>query len=444
MSQPINYSNLFKSISSFIIFLCYLNPLFLFSANYYWIGSSSGNWNSTTNWSLSPGGSSVGVLPGNSDIVIFDGSRNTNCTINLNVNVSGFIINSTYTSTVNINDGRTVTVMGYGFSQSSGIFTGNSGIVSIYGVFDLVGGTFSYTGLLEVATDGSNQVTANIDMDFESSSEPNEVEPYRAPDPNDNGNGCMDGASWNEYYKFNVCIAPASEFSDFAIERSNTYSRTGNYSTRFYLKPSNPNVWPIGEPNHRAELAPHHNSPIDRYPVEGEEMWYGISYFFPTNFVFAPESIMNDVRFIIAQWQHGSPGSPLIALEVMGDEIVLQRQGGNSTSPTWYDPVSVGTIQRGQWMDMTVQVKWSKTGGLVNIWLGGQLVYTMNNIQTIYNNINNGGGYKIGLYYWRWKEKQSVQNSLNAGINYREIFVDEVKEYHGTNGYSVVAPGGQN
>lgn len=68
----------------------------------------------------------------------------------------------------------------------------------------------------------------------------------------------------------------------------------------------------------------------------------------------------------------------------------------------------------------------------------------MNNIQTIYNNINNGGGYKIGLYYWRWKEKQSVQNSLNAGINYREIFVDEVKEYHGTNGYSIVAPGGQN
>jgi hypothetical protein len=35
---------------------------------------------------------------------------------------------------------------------------------------------------------------------------------------------------------------------------------------------------------------------------------------------------------------------------------------------------------------------------------------------------------------------QSVQNSLNAGITYREIFIDEVREYHGPQGFDVVSP----
>ena len=282
---------------------------------------------------------------------------------------------------------------------------------------------------------------AQIYLGFESSAEPYETMPPREPDPNGTGNGCMGGEAWNEYYKFNVCVSPTSPLSDYALERSSQYARYGGTSLRCYLKPTDLNSWPQGEATHRAELAPHHNSPVPRYPLEGEEMWYGISYFFPSDFVFAPSAIENDIRFIIAQWQHGSPGSPIIALEVMGDNIVLQRQGGQSENPTWYNPESIATIQRGQWMDIVIQAQWSKNNGLVNIWVNGNLTYAKSNIQTIYSNLNNGGGFKIGLYYWRWKYMQSVINSLNAGITYREIFIDEVREYHGTEGYTAVAPG---
>jgi len=285
--------------------------------------------------------------------------------------------------------------------------------------------------------------TANIYMGFESSAEPMQQMADREPDPTGAGNGCGEGESWNSFYKYNVCVATTCPLSDMALERSSQYARKGSTSLRCYLKPTPLNNWPNGsggEATHRAELAPHHNSPIPRYPLEGEEMWYGISYFFPNDFVFAPQNIANDIRFIIAQWQHGSPGSPVIALEVMGDKVVLQRQTGQSENSNWVDPVEIGTIKKGKWMDFVIRVKWNKSGGKIQIWVNDLLSYDMQNVQTIYSNLNNGGGFKIGLYYWRWKEQSSVQNSLDAGIAYREIFIDEVREYHGVDGYAAVSP----
>lgn len=309
---------------------------------------------------------------------------------------------------------------------------------TLYPSINSVGAFFCVLSFSSTAL--ANGGIAQIYMDFENRMEPYEVMPYRSPDPSGKGNGCMGGEAWNEYYKFNVCISPTCDLSDYSIERSSKYARSGNQSLRFFLKPTLPNHWPDGEANHRAELAPHHNSPIARYPSEGEEFWYGISYYFPSDFMFAPKAIENDIRFIIAQWQHGSPGSPIIALEVMGDKVVLQRQAGVSENSDWIDPVSIGKIQRGQWMDIVVQAKWSKKNGLVNIWVNGSQTYSQSNIQTIYSDLNVGGGFKIGLYYWRWKEMQSVQNSLDAGITYREIFIDEVREYHGSQGFDVASP----
>ena len=287
----------------------------------------------------------------------------------------------------------------------------------------------------------SNSGVPDIQMGFEGSTEPYETMDDRDPDPNDSGNGCMYGKTWNPYYKFNVCIAPTVPTDHYAIEPSNAVARSGLNSLRFYLQPTPESLWPLGEATHRAELAPHHNSPIDRYPLEGEEFWYGLSYYFPSNFKFAPQSIANDIRFMISQWQHGSSGSPILSLEVIGDELYLQRKSGSSNNIDSYPPDAIATIQRGKWIDIVVRVVWSKTNGLAQAWVDGELSYDKSNIQTIYHNLNNGGGLKFGLYYWRWKELQSVQNTFDAGITYREIFIDEVHEYHGTNGYDVVAPG---
>lgn len=414
-----------------------------YAANRYWVGASNGVWHSTSNWSNSSGGSSGYSIPGSADVAIFDAGSTRNCTITSNVDVQGIMINMGYTGTILLSNGITAVITEAGFRQTGGVFTGSGGEILVNGPFDLTGGLFTTNGILDVGSSSPSAPAPDIFMSFESSSEPVEPPFYRPANPNGTGNGCLETTTWNPYYVRDVCISPTVDVSHYAIARSAAQKRSGSYSLRFYLKPTPLNQWPsAGEASHRAELGPKYNSPVSHYPSEGDEVWYGFSYYFPADFVFAPENIENDIRFIIAQWQHGSPGSAIIALEVIGDEIMLQRQTGNSTSSTWITPDTITTIQRGQWMDMVFRVKWSKTGGIVQCWVNGQQKLNLNNIQTVYNNLSSGGGLKPGIYYWRWKDQQSVQNSLNAGITYREIYIDEIRQYNGTNGYLSVVPGG--
>jgi hypothetical protein len=285
------------------------------------------------------------------------------------------------------------------------------------------------------------EVDPDIYLDFEQAAEPFEHMPERSVDPDAHSNGCLSGVTWNHYYRFDVCIATTCEVTDYAIERSNQVARSGNFSLRFYLKPTQTDKWPLGEATHRAELGPHPGSPVERYPRQGEERWYGMSIFFPEDFVFAPAGMENELRFSIAQWQHGSFGSPAVALEVHGDKIALARSSGLSTQSDWIPPEFISRIQKGVWMDLVLQINWDKENGLINVWVDGQHRYEKKGIQTMYWNLDVGGGYKIGLYYWRWQYRESVVKSLQAGINYREIFIDEVREYLGEDGLSAVTPG---
>lgn len=124
-----------------------LGSQFVFSANRYWVGSSSSNWNNTNNWSASSGGASGASVPGAADLVIFDGAGglNGNCDVDANVNVLGFQI-SGYSGTISQN-GFTMTFGNSGFSQSTGTFTGGSAAITISGtgIFSLSGGSFTST-----------------------------------------------------------------------------------------------------------------------------------------------------------------------------------------------------------------------------------------------------------------------------------------------------------
>lgn len=278
-------------------------------------------------------------------------------------------------------------------------------------------------------------------MDFERSTEPFQIMPERPADSLARSNGCLPGIAWNQYYKFNVCIATTCEISDFAIERSDKYARDGISSLRFFLKPTPFDKWPLGEASHRAELSPSSTSPFKRYPVQNEERWYGMSILFPEDFVFAPEHLESDLRFSIAQWQHGTEGSPIFALEVYGDKIAVARSKGESHSPVWIPPEFITEIKKGTWIDLVAQVKWHKEEGTVNVWVNGEHQYENSGIQTIYENLTVGGGFKIGLYYWRWQSRESVSNTFDSGIFHREIFIDEVREYLGGDGATAVTPG---
>lgn len=282
---------------------------------------------------------------------------------------------------------------------------------------------------------------ANMYLDFERSVEPFQHMPSRPVDPNAKNNGCLNPVAWNQFYDFNVCIASTCEVSDYAIERSDKYARDGDASIRFFLKPTPLAKWPLGEASHRAELGPRYNAPLNRYPLVGQERWYGMSILFPEDFVFAPSNLKSDLRFSIAQWQHGSEGSPIFALEVYGDQIAVARHRGESTNSQWIEPEFIGQIRRGKWLDLVVQIKWSKQDGSIRVWVDGDKKYDHSNIQTVYSNLDNGGGWKLGIYYWRWLEKQNVISSFDNGIEHREIFIDEVREYLGADGLPVVTPG---
>lgn len=106
-----------------------------------WISASASNWNTAANWSL-------GVVPGSSSTALFSASSTANCTINAAVNVAGINMTSGYTGgTITQSSGKTITVGSSGWTQSGGIFTGDSAgdAISINGPFSLTGGTFTST-----------------------------------------------------------------------------------------------------------------------------------------------------------------------------------------------------------------------------------------------------------------------------------------------------------
>ena len=283
----------------------------------------------------------------------------------------------------------------------------------------------------------------HIYLGFEREIEPFQEVSERKIDPSDQSNGCVDGALWNEYYTMNVCVAPTCPLSDFALERSQKYTRSGQSSLRVFLRPTPLHKWPLGEATHRAELSPYSKSPVAQYPKENEERWYGMSVLFPTDFVFAPKELADELRFIIAQWHHGTEGSPIFAFEVHGDRIGvgIATRSGESTNSIFASPQYIAKIVRGEWMDLVVQIRWSKNNGMINVWVNNQQKIKRSAVQTIYDDLDVGGGLKVGIYYWRWHYRESVRKSLEAGINYREIFIDEVRQYIGPNGFSAVNPG---
>ncbi len=79
-------------------------------ANVFLVAGGTGNWNSTTNWSASSGGSSGASFPVAGDVVAFDsGSANANMTVNVPSACASLIMSGTYAGTLTFNDTLTLT-----------------------------------------------------------------------------------------------------------------------------------------------------------------------------------------------------------------------------------------------------------------------------------------------------------------------------------------------
>jgi hypothetical protein len=135
-------------------------------------------------------------------------------------------------------------------------------------------------------------------------------------------------------------------------------------------------------------------------------------------------------------FEHG----PRVGKAVIENKI-LKRKWGISVNSDFIPPQMLAKIEKGKWIDLVVKIIWSKTEGEIVVWINDQVRYEKYKVATMYEDLDNGGGFKFGLYYWRWKYKESIQNSANVGIVDRQIYIDEVREFLGTDGYEVVCPG---
>jgi hypothetical protein len=115
------------------------------AADRYWVGTNANkNWNTTTNWSTTSGGASGASVPGTADDVYFTSSNLGELILDVNINVRKFTINSGYTNNISQN-GKTIVVGAGGMILNDGTFTGNTGNITVYGIFTLAGTNFTST-----------------------------------------------------------------------------------------------------------------------------------------------------------------------------------------------------------------------------------------------------------------------------------------------------------
>ncbi len=130
------------------------------AATYTWDGGGvDTNWSTCANWSSD-------TCPLSSDSVIFAASSTKNATIDTDITVSGFSINSGYTGTVGPAAGQLITVTG-AFVQGAGTFVASQATTSFSGSFTYTAGTFGHnSGTVKFNNPGASQALTPDSVQF--------------------------------------------------------------------------------------------------------------------------------------------------------------------------------------------------------------------------------------------------------------------------------------
>ncbi len=110
-------------------------------------GGADDNWNTAANWFPA-------AIPGAADSLTLDATSSDPVVINVNANVQGLTIASTYGGTITQNAGVTLTVGVVGYSQAGSSFAGGNAAITVNGPFSLTGGTFTSTSGTLTVTGG--------------------------------------------------------------------------------------------------------------------------------------------------------------------------------------------------------------------------------------------------------------------------------------------------
>ncbi len=154
--------------------------------------------------------------------------------------------------------------------------------------------------------------------------------------------------------------------------------REGRYALKTIVRQGDD---PINASGNRNELLY-----LSREP-SGSEYFYKWSTLFPKSF---PRSSKWQV---FTQWHHdGSSGSPPLEFFIIDDEIRL-RAGGVNGPIVWRTP-----LQREQWNDFVLHVKWSADPkvGFVELYHNGELALPLKKVATQFSGQRNY--LKLGLY----------------------------------------------
>jgi hypothetical protein len=169
----------------------------------------------------------------------------------------------------------------------------------------------------------------------------------------------------------------------------------GRYAARFTIRPGD--VPPFGG-GERSEVQSNAEGALVH---EGDERWYQWSMKFPEDF---PNP--TGVWFIVLQW-HSASGSPPLAINIDRDGKVAIGGDGLKGEPRR----AIGPVRRGEWVDYTLHVKFSRDHdtGFIEAWENG--------VQTVprYNRASmvDGENYlKQGVYRDRGPATWVMQDGL--------------------------------
>ncbi|HEX2972956.1 MAG TPA: polysaccharide lyase, partial [Tepidisphaeraceae bacterium] len=172
------------------------------------------------------------------------------------------------------------------------------------------------------------------------------------------------------------------------------------------------------------------------------DCWFGWSLYIPKDWESDPQSPEN-----VTQW-HELPDteigetwrSPPLALAVKGEQFNFHvrwdsRAKTPGNNPEGTENLPAGGIERGQWTDWVLHIRWSfeKDDGLIEVWKNGQKIITRKGPNG-YND-RRETYFKAGVYKWEWKS-----NPRNSITSRRVIYVDEVRFGDKDASYEEVAP----
>ena len=169
------------------------------------------------------------------------------------------------------------------------------------------------------------------------------------------------------------------------------------------------------------------------------EVWYGLSYFVPADWVTDQTNLFD----IVNQWHDNTWGtsdgeeykSPF-DFSIDGDKWKWQvRYGAGSGLNGGY----AGTVEKGKWIDFVFHIKFVKTGtdGLVEIWKDGVKAVTYNG--AVGYNHYYAPFFKMGMYKWPWNP-QDLACCGNTNSTQHILYIANLRMGNANATYDDVAP----